>query len=106
MGIYGGKLKIQIGTTKKDKAIEMTEKLIGIPKNSMLRLGDCGDIVDNDYAMLNCQQGFSVRDTSGSNNACFPIFDDDGNILKGVEGTVFLINKAKILPTLCLESAV
>lgn len=106
MGIYGGKLKIQIGTTKKDKAIEMTEKLIGIPKNSMLRLGDCGDIAGNDYAMLNCQQGFSVRDTSGSNNACFPIFDDDGNILKGVEGTVFLINKAKILPTLCLESAV
>ena len=26
----------------------------------MMRIGDCGDIIGNDYAMLNCEQGYSV----------------------------------------------
>lgn len=84
-GIYKNNLVIQIGTATKDKAIERTEKIIGVPQNSMIRIGDCGDIRGNDYAMLNCNQGYSVDRTSGAYNSCFPIFDDSGNILKGVE---------------------
>ena len=48
-----------------EKAREIAEKLIGVPKNSMLRIGDCGDSNGNDYAMLNCPQGFSVKETNG-----------------------------------------
>lgn len=104
-GLYEGKTKIQIGTTKKDLAIEIAERLIGVPKNSMLRIGDCGSINGNDFEMLNCEQGFSVKETSGKIDCCFPIMDDNYNILTGVEATMLLLKKAKILPTICLESA-
>ncbi len=102
-GIYENKPVIQIGTATKDQAIERTEKIIGVPQNSMIRIGDCGDLRGNDYAMLNCAQGYSVDKTSGTSNSCFPVFDDNGNILKGVEATLQLIKRAKILPTVSLE---
>lgn len=104
-GIYENKPVIQIGTATKDKAIERTEKIIGVPRNSMMRIGDCGDLRGNDYAMLNCNQGYSVDKTSGSINSCFPIFDKNGNIISGVDATLQLMKSAKILPTVCLEKA-
>ncbi len=104
-GIYKNKSVIQIGTATKDKAIERTEKIIGVPRDSMIRIGDCGDLKGNDFAMLNCNQGYSVDKRSKSIDSCFPIFDDYGNIIKGVEATLQLIKRAKILPTVCLEKA-
>ncbi len=104
-GMYKDLPVIQIGTSRKDKAIEKTEKLLGIPQNSMLRIGDCGDTKGNDFAMLNCNQGYSVDKTSNDDNSCFPIYDNKGNILKGVDATLYLIKKAKLLPTVCLEKA-
>lgn len=105
IGIHNGDTILQIGTSKKDIAIEITERIIGIPKDSMLRIGDCGDKNGNDYSMLNCSQGFSVDKISGEENKCFPIVNDNNEILKGVDATLYLINKAKILPTICLEHA-
>ena len=93
-GIFKNKNVIQIGTTLKDKGIEKVEDIIGVPRDSMLRIGDCGDIRGNDYAMLNCKQGFSVNKTSNKVDACFPIFDENYNILKGLDATIYLINKA------------
>lgn len=104
-GFFKDKAVIQIGTTTKDIAIERTEKIIGVPKDSMMRIGDCGDIYGNDYFMLNCKQGYSVDKISGVNDKCFPIFDEFGNILQGVDATLELMKKAKILPTVCLEKA-
>ena len=104
-GIYKDKPVIQIGTATKDIAIERTERLIGVPKDSMIRIGDCGDLRGNDYTMLNCKQGYSVDKTCNSLNSCFPVFDKYGNILKGVEATLHLIENANILPTVCLEKA-
>lgn len=104
-GMHGGRKIIQIGTAIKSDAISKVESIIGIPKDSMLRIGDCGDILGNDFSMLDCPQGFSVDKTSGKNNACFPIIDKNGNILKGVAATKYIIENAKILPTICLENA-
>jgi len=104
-GVYKGKSVIQFGTASKDKAIERTEKLIGVPEKSMIRIGDCGDVKGNDYGMLNCSQGYSVDKTSGQANSCFPIFNNQGIILNGVDATIHLIKSAKILPTICLEKA-
>lgn len=104
-GIYKDNIVIQIGTAKKNMAIEKVESIIGVPRNSMMRIGDCGDLKGNDYSMLNCEQGYSVEKTSGDLNSCFPVFDDNGNILNGVEATLFLVKKAKLLPTVCLEKA-
>ena len=72
----------------------------------MMRIGDCGDFIGNDYSMLNCEQGYSVDKVSGAVDKCFPIFNDNGIILKGINATLYLISKAKILPTICLESSV
>lgn len=104
-GIYKNKIVFQLGTATKDKAIERAELLIGVPRNSMMRIGDCGDLKGNDYAMLNCKQGYSVDKTSGSIDSCFPVFDNQGSIIKGVDATLSLIKQAKILPTVCLEKA-
>lgn len=104
-GIYQKKSVIQIGTSTKNNAIERVEKIIGVPKDSMMRVGDCGDVYGNDYLMLNCRQGYSVDKTSGLTGKCFPVFDKNGNILKGVNATLELVNNAKLLPTVCLESA-
>ena len=104
-GMYKDLPVIQIGTSRKDKAIQKTEKLLGIPQDSMLRIGDCGDIKGNDFAMLNCNQGYSVDKINNDDNSCFPVFDEKGNILKGVDATLYLIKKAKLLPTICLEKA-
>lgn len=104
-GFFKGNTVIQIGTTTKGIAIERTEKIIGVPRNSMMRIGDCGDVFGNDYFMLNCKQGYSVDKFSRKIDKCFPVFDEFGNILKGVDATLELIKKAKILPTVCLEKA-
>ena len=105
IGMHNGKQVLQIGTATKDKAIQVAEKIIGIPQNSMLRIGDCGDWLGNDYSMLNCCQGFSVGKTSGAVDKCFPIIEND-KIITGVNGTLSLLKKAKLLPTICLEHAI
>ncbi len=61
IGMHNGKQVLQIGTATKNKAIQIAERMIGIPQNSMLRIGDCGDQFGNDYSMLNCPQGFTLK---------------------------------------------
>ena len=105
IGKHNGKQVLQIGAATKNKAIQIAERMIGIPQNSMLRIGDCGDQFGNDYSMLNCPQGFSVEKTSGAINRCFPVIEN-GKIITGVNGTLSLLKKVKLLPTICLEHAV
>lgn len=94
---------IQISTIAKDVAMKKMEKIIGIPQHSILRIAGSGDVFLKDYLMLNCKQGNSVDKISGMSDKCFPIFDDNKNILKGVDATLELIKKANILPAVCLE---
>lgn len=105
IGMHNGKQVLQIGTATKDKAIQVAERIIGIPQNSMLRIGDCGDQFGNDYSMLNYPQGFSVDKTSGAADKCFPVIEN-GKIITGINGTLALLKKAKLLPTICLEHAI
>lgn len=105
IGIHSGKQVLQIGTATKDRAIQIAERMMGIPQNSMLRIGDCGDQNGNDYSMLNCPQGFSVKKTSGALDKCFPVIEN-GKIITGVNGTLSLLKNVKLLPTICLEHAI
>ncbi len=105
IGIHSGKQVLQIGTATKDQAIKIAERMMGIPQNSMLRIGDCGDQNGNDYSMLNCPQGFSVKKTSGALDKCFPVIEN-GKIVTGVNGTLSLLKNVKLLPTICLEHAI
>lgn len=103
-GHFRGHSILQIGTTIKGNAIKVTERIIGIPENSMLRIGDCGNFEGNDYTMLNCFQGFSVNEVSGAKDSCFPIISN-GKIVKGVDATIALLKKVKLIPTMCLQHA-
>ena len=94
---------IQISTIAKDVAMKKMEKIIGIPQHSILLIAGSGDVFLKDYLMLNCKQGNSVDKISGMSDKCFPVFDDNKNILKGVDTTLELIKKANILPAVCLE---
>lgn len=94
---------IQISTIAKDVAMKKMEKIIGIPQHSILLIAGSGDVFLKDYLMLNCKQGNSVDKISGMSDKCFPVFDDNKNILKGVDATLELIKKANILPAVCLE---
>lgn len=105
IGMHNGKQVLQIGTATKDKAIQIAERMIGIPQNSMLRIGDCGDQNGNDYSMLNCPQGFSVEKTSGAIDRCFSVIENE-KVITGVDGTLSLLKKVKLLPTICLEHAI
>lgn len=105
IGKHNGNEILQIGTATKDMAIKLAEKLIGIPQNSMIRIGDCGDQTGNDYSMLNCPQGFSVERRSNSNTKCFPVIENN-KIVTGVNGTISLLKQVKLLPTICLEHAI
>lgn len=105
IGNYNSDSVVQVDVAIKSEAVIKAEKILGIPENSMLRIGDCGDITGNDYSMLDCSQGFSVDKTSGKIDACFPVLDNSLNQVKGIDGTIYLLSKAKILPTICLEKA-
>ena len=103
IGKFKGNIIIQIGTSTKGNAIEEVEKFLGIPKDSILRIGSSGQANGSDYEMLQSSQGFSINKYSQYKEGCFPIFDDEGNLLKGVDAIQFLLKKLNIFPTVCLE---
>ena len=103
MGKFKGKNVFQISAGCKGKAIKIVEKFLGIPENSMLRIGDQGSELGSDFSMLDCEQGFSVDRCSKNINTCYPICDEDGNLLKGIEATKYILNQAKLFPTVCLK---
>lgn len=103
IGKYKGNLILQIGTSTKGKAIEEIEKFLGIPKNSILRIGRSGQVNGTDYEMLDSPQGFSINRCSEYMGGCFPVFDNDGNLLEGTKAIRFLLKQLKIFPTVCLE---
>ena len=46
-----------------------------------------------------------LKKTSGAIDRCFPVIEN-GKIITGVNGTLSLLKKVKLLPTICLEHAV
>lgn len=107
-GIYhkNNKIVIEISMTTKGWAINKFEEYLGIPKNKMVRIGDQGDSLGNDFEMLDSQCGFSVGKYSSSEKACWPVvryWQFNTDILEGAEGTIELLNTLKIFPTICLE---
>lgn len=103
IGKYKGNIILQVGTSTKGKAIEEIEEFLGIPKNSILRIGRSGELNGTDYEMLHSPQGFSIEKYSEDMGGCFPVFDDNKNLLKGTEAIRFLLEELNIFPTVCLE---
>ena len=102
-GKFKHKSIFQISVGSKGEALKIVERFLGIPENSMLRIGDQGNRLGSDFSMLDCEQGYSVDVCSQSIDNCYPICDEDGNILKGIEATKYILSHEKILPTVCLK---
>ena len=102
IGRYKNEYMFQVDVGDKEKALRKVEQFLGIPENSMLRIGDQGDYKGNDYSILNCEQGFSVDKCSSDVRNCYPICDENGNILKGIDATNYILNNLNVFPTVCL----
>lgn len=102
-GKFKQKNVFQISVGRKGEAIKNVEKFLGIPENSILRIGDQGGRLGSDFSMLNCEQGYSVDVCSEEIDSCYPVCDEYGNILKGIEATNYILNNAKLYPTVCLK---
>lgn len=102
-GKFKGKNVFQISVGSKGEALKIVERFLGIPENSMLRIGDQENKFGGDFSMLDCEQGYSVDACSQNIENCYPICDDKGNILKGIEATNYILSHVKILPTVCLK---
>lgn len=103
IGKFKGNTVLQIGISTKGKAVEEIERFLGIPKNSILRIGSNGQYDGADYEMLKSSQGFSVDRYSQDIDGCFPVFDSEGNLLKGIDAIQFLLKNLKVFPAVCLE---
>lgn len=103
IGRFKGNTVLQIGISTKGKAVEEIERFLGIPKNSILRIGSNGQYDGADYEMLKSLQGFSIDRYSQDIDGCFPVCDNEGKLLKGTSAIEFLLNNLKIFPTVCLE---
>lgn len=103
-GEYNKKNVFQIGVADNENSILEAERLLGIPRNSMIRIFDQGDENGNDYKILNSKQGFSTGSVSKDLFSCFPIVNEKGEVLKGIEATKYILNSLKITPSICLEN--
>lgn len=53
--------------------------------------------------MLKSPQGFSIDRYSQDIDGCFPVFNSEGNLLKGTYAIQFLLKNLKVFPAVCLE---
>lgn len=103
IGRFKGNTVLQIGISTKGRAVEEIERFLGISKNSILRIGSNGQYDGADYEMLKSPQGFSIDKYSQDIDGCFPVFNSEGNLLKGTYAIQFLLKNLKVFPAVCLE---
>lgn len=105
-GVYKDKEKyvvIDVVPTCKEDAINKLAKILGIHSRNILRVGDQGNLFGNDYEMLACDSGFSVKSISNSENCCYPVYNGS-KVLTGVQATSYIVNHFRIFPTVCLQN--
>lgn len=101
---YKGNVVLEYSVCNKGQAIANLEQFLGIPKSSMLRIGDQGKKGGNDFEMLDCKQGFTVHEMSDNPCACFPFLDlVDYNIEKGPHAAAHLLEYFTVATAICLE---
>ncbi len=64
--------------------------------NSILKVGDAGDIHGNDYDFLKLKNSFSVYKFSNQINTNFPILNKKNTFLYGPEGLKFILKRIKL----------
>ncbi len=65
--------------------------------NSILKIGDSGDINGNDYDFLKLKNSFSVGEYSSDLSTNFPIINEKNVFLEGPKGLCFILNHMTIV---------
>lgn len=81
------------GMTKGSALQNLVGKAPELRKMKLLKIGDKGSSIGNDYQLLKKRYSFSVRDLSGSATSCFPVISENGTILYGVTATSYLLRR-------------
>jgi len=103
-GFYKKNLVIEITISHKGHAIKDVANFIGISENNILRIGDRGSENENDYEMLASNFGFSVQSISKNIKECFPVIDENNQVIYNVQATKYLIDELNIYPTITLPN--
>lgn len=105
-GIHKNMIVFEISLANKKNALKDFSKKIGIETKYILKIGDQGETLGNDYYMLNETGGFTVDmyDKFNPNNIIFPVYNRNLKKIKGTEATKFLLNNLFIFPSVCLQN--
>ena len=78
-------------------AIDFLSNRLEEQTSDIIRIGDQGKKYGNDFAMLDCFQGFSVDEIESSTPGVLPIIGSDNKKIKGIDAT------KKVLRDLIIE---
>jgi hydroxymethylpyrimidine pyrophosphatase-like HAD family hydrolase len=87
---------VDINSRKVNKSFALTEILKHTPSlrnKRLVKVGDKGDKIGNDYALLKRRYSFSVGDISPAIDSCFPVLDENGRSFNGIQGTLMLLKR-------------
>lgn len=85
--IFTDKIIFEISLANKKMAIEFLADKLEEKSSEIIRIGDQGKQHGNDFAMLNCFQGFSVDEIESETLGVLPVMGVEGTRLKGINAT-------------------
>lgn len=103
-GIFAGAHCLDVGQGRKGEALDEVSQMIGVPRNTILCVGDQGDPGGNDFDFLNHAHAFSVDKISPNPRTCHPVLDESlSQPLKGPQGVERLLATVLLFPALSLD---
>ena len=103
-GWFGNYCVLDLFNTNKVEGLKIFADMMMIPLDEILRIGDQGDEAGNDFEFLNSPRGFSVGEVSKICDKCFPVINNEGNVLMGSKAVNELLRRVRILPPLSLRT--
>ena len=101
-GRYATTHTIDLTSTDKAEAISTLAVQRGIDDTMILRVGDRGDTGENDWAMLASPAGFTVGSCSQDDTGCWPVLDEEFQLLRGLDATRALLDGVLLFAPLSL----
>lgn len=85
--IFTDKIIFEISLANKKMAVDFLADKLEEKASNIIRIGDQGKQHGNDFAMLNCFQGFSVDEIESETLGVLPVMGVEGTRLRGINAT-------------------
>jgi hydroxymethylpyrimidine pyrophosphatase-like HAD family hydrolase len=103
-GSYEGNTCLDVSATNKMIGLIRAAASIGVEPARIARIGDQGNEGGNDFDLLNCDSGFSVKEFSQKPTVCLPVLSEDlTKSLKGARATRRLLDLLLLFPSLSIS---